>query len=316
MSFNPLMIRLIPSFVDELDQAPTVVELGNQTFNPTLGGRLTAADDLVLPRVVAFLKRKGKSFDERQIEALMAAPPEAQKPLTASYYRALGFSEYTAIDVNSLYGSVIMDLNVDLIEAYGFRKTFDLVTNNGTGEHIFNQYAVFKNMHQLARVGGILLFVLPCYNWLNHGFYNFNPLLFTDLAAANDYQIVRLGIGCPFGQEIAAEGARVADREMRPPWQPDNVALTLADFQSRGAVAPRTLRNTLRSVARSTLGRRAAQMSKLPGAIEGLAERSFNVMVIAALRKTSEAPFRVPLQGMYSGSNVESDNLRQSYQVA
>jgi hypothetical protein len=310
------MIKLIPSLLDDLGEVPTVVELGNQTFDPTLSGRLTDPEDLMLPRVLDFLKRRGKPYDDRQLRALMELSPAAQKPKTADYFKALGFAGYTAIDVNSMYGSLVMDLNVDLADTYGFRETYDLVTNNGTGEHIFNQYAVFKNMHQLAKVGGVLLFVLPFYNWLNHGFYNFNPLLFTDLATANQYQIVRLGIGCSYGQEVAAEGARVSDREMRLPWQPDNPALKVSDFQARGAVRPRTLRNTLASVARSALGHGGPdQMSPLPGVIEKLAERAYNINVVAALRKTGDMPFRMPLQGMYAGDNVESDRLRAQYEA-
>lgn len=46
----------------------------------------------------------------------MALDTEAQKPHTVSYYKALGFVDYNAIDVNNLYGSLIMDLNVDLRE--------------------------------------------------------------------------------------------------------------------------------------------------------------------------------------------------------
>ena len=88
----------------------------------------------------------------------MALPPAAQKEHTASYYQALGFTRYEAIDVNARYGSLIMDLNVDLRETYGFAQTYDLCTNNGTGEHVFNQAAVFRNMHHLIQPGGVLLF--------------------------------------------------------------------------------------------------------------------------------------------------------------
>jgi len=317
MSFTPLMIKLIPSLLDDLTARPAVVELGNQTFDPTISGQLSKAEDLMLPRVLSFLDKRGKPFDRAQIEKLAALSPEQQKPHTATYFKALGFSDYTAIDVNALYGSLIMDLNVDLGDTYGYTKTFDLVTNNGTGEHIFNQHAVFKNMHQLAAVGGVLLFVLPFYNWMNHGFFNFNPLLFTDLAAANDYEIVRIAVGCPVGQEVAAREARVGDQEMRLPWQPDTDTLTIADFQTRGAIRPRTPRNMANAAFKVMVGRgdTVRQESKLPGVVESLAERVPNINVVAALRKKRDEPFRMPLQGMYSGSNVESAELRKQYRA-
>ena len=315
MSFTPLMIKLIPSLIDDLRATPTVCELGNQTFDPTISGQLTKPEDLIIPRVMAFLDKRGKPWDRAELQRLAAMTPEEQKPHTASYFRALGFASYDAIDVNSLYGSMIMDLNVDLREKYAFTQTYDLVTNNGTGEHIFNQYAVMKNMHQLTKVGGMLLFVLPFYNWMNHGFFNFNPLLFTDLAAANGYDVVRVEVGCPVGQEAAARESRVNDREMRLPWQPETAPLTIADFQRRGAIVPRTPRNVASATVKTLLGRgeEVRQMSPLPGVVEKLAERVPNINVIAALRKTRDAEFQVPLQGMYAGQNVESADLRARY---
>ena len=315
MSFTPLMIKLIPSLIDDLPAIPTVCELGNQTFDPTISGQLAKPEDLIIPRVMAFLDKRGKPWDRAELQRLAAMTPEEQKPHTASYFRALGFASYDAIDVNSLYGSMIMDLNVDLREKYAFTQTYDLVTNNGTGEHIFNQYAVVKNMHQLTKVGGMLLFVLPFYNWMNHGFFNFNPLLFTDLAAANGYDVVRLAVGCPVGQEAAARESRVNDREMRLPWQPETAPLTIADFQRRGAIVPRTPRNVASATVKTLLGRgeEVRQMSPLPGVVEKLAERVPNINVIAALRKTRDAEFQVPLQGMYAGQNVESADLRACY---
>lgn len=316
MSFTPLMMKLVAALVDDLPPNPTVIELGNQTFDPTIRGTLTKDEDRIFPLVLRFLERRGKPFDKAKLLEIMALSPEAQKPHTATYYKALGFSSYDAIDVNSVYGSMIMDLNVDLRERYGFNKTYDLVTNNGTGEHIFNQYTVFKNAHDLTKVGGVMLFVLPFYNWMNHGFFNFNPLLFADLAAANGYEIVRMSVACPVGQEVTASEARVSDAEMRLSWQPSTDALSLEDFQKRGAIKPRTPRNMAGMALRALTGRDVGgQGSKLPGVVEKLAERVSNINVVAALRKTTNAPFAVPLQGMYSGANVEGSELRARYGV-
>ena len=314
MSFTPLMTKLVAYLIEDLPKAPSVMELGNQTFDPTLSGQLTESDDLTLPRVIEFLKRRSIPFDKARLDELCRMSPVEAKPHTASYFKALGFSSYTAIDVNSVYGSLIMDLNVDLKDTYGFSDTFDLVTNNGTGEHIFNQYSVFKNMHQLTKVGGVQLIVLPFYNWMNHGFFNFNPLLFADMATANGYEIIRIAVACPVGQEVAAMESRVSDQEVRLPWQPTTETLTLADFQSRGAIRPRTPRNIAFGTLNTLLGRGGqGQMSKLPGVVEKLAERVTNINVVAALRKTQDQPFRMPLQGMYSGQNVESKQLREQY---
>jgi hypothetical protein len=67
------------------------------------------------------------------------------------------------------------------------------VTNNGTGEHLFNQAAVFENCHNLCEAGGVMLHQLPFSGWWNHGFFCIQPVLFVDLARANDYEILFAG---------------------------------------------------------------------------------------------------------------------------
>lgn len=315
MSFTPLMMKLTACLVDELGTGPTVMELGNQTFDPTLRSHQLDPRNDILPLVIRYPSDKGIPFDRERIEYLRQLSPEDAKPHTETYYKALGFSEYAAIDVNSTYGSLIMDLNADLRDTYGYIKTFDLVTNNGTGEHIFNQFAVFKNMHQLAKVNGILLFVLPFYNWLNHGFFNFNPLLFTDLAAANDYEVVRLSIAGAVGHEIEAKVDGHNSREISFDWEPDDPQLSLDEFQSRGAIWPWTPRSVVKRGLKTLMTGKnpIAQMSRLPAALVSLADRTPNINVVAALRKTNDDEFKVPLQGMYAGANVEDDKLSAAY---
>lgn len=109
---------------------------------------------------------------------------------TKDFYKVLGF-EYSCIDVNTNQGAIIADLNRPIRPQLkiGYHT---LVTNNGTGEHIFDQRLVFENAHELCNVGGVMLHVLPFAPWENHGFYNYNPILFRDLAAANGYKILFL----------------------------------------------------------------------------------------------------------------------------
>lgn len=119
---------------------------------------------------------------------------------TQAFYESLGF-EYLALDVNENMGAKIVDLN---ITGHGLKA--DLVTNNGTSEHIFNQAAVFQNAHEISSC--LMLHFLPFTPWLNHGFYNYNPIFFRDLSAANDYEIVFAEIGNRSGEwiELGPEG--------------------------------------------------------------------------------------------------------------
>ena len=98
----------------------------------------------------------------------------------------MGFDQYVALDVNERMDALVVDLNqpIDL----GSVGTFDLVVDNGTGEHLFNQFAVWSNHHKLTKVGGVLLKIMPFTPWFNHGFFNFNPILYRDVANANAYE--------------------------------------------------------------------------------------------------------------------------------
>lgn len=108
---------------------------------------------------------------------------------TIDFYKKLGIDDYRALDVNTRMGATIADLNYPVHLAPA-----DLVTNDGTGEHIFDQASVFWNIHNLCKPGGVILQILPMSPWVNHGFYNYNPILFRDIAAANGYEWLYLSI--------------------------------------------------------------------------------------------------------------------------
>jgi len=84
-----------------------------------------------------------------------------------------------------------MDLNLNLAQEYGFNKQYDLVTDIGVSEHLFDQAMFFKNAHQLTKVGGLMLFVLPFLGYTNHGFVNYQPCLIEDLVCANSYKLMQ-----------------------------------------------------------------------------------------------------------------------------
>ena len=170
MGFSNLITKAVGSVAAELvtNKRPTVIELGNQTLKNT--------------------KARGEIYQKLGID------PPAELGGTKDWYLSLGFERYLAIDVNTERDAIAMDLNVDISKTYGFTKQFDLVTNNGTGEHVFNQYMVFKNAHDLCRTGGFMIHVLPFYRWVDHGFFNYNPNLFPCLANQNGYELRELWI--------------------------------------------------------------------------------------------------------------------------
>lgn len=112
-------------------------------------------------------------------------------------YKSLGFTMYKCIDADGRHNALKFDLNACLVEDYKFLEKFDLVTNLGTTEHVFDQCRVFKNIHDLCANNGIMIHEVPFQKYLNHGFYNYQPTFFYDLASANHYELVGIYLGLP-----------------------------------------------------------------------------------------------------------------------
>lgn len=99
--------------------------------------------------------------------------------------------DYTSIDLDPLDPeSLQWDLNYVSCPEEHLGK-YDIVTNHGTTEHLIGQVTSFKLMHDLMKVGGISIHVLPCLE-ANHGFYSYSPVFFECLAKFNDYEVVGL----------------------------------------------------------------------------------------------------------------------------
>lgn len=106
----------------------------------------------------------------------------------SKFYQSLGCGKYISIDGNGR-GSVTADLNKPLDPALG---RFDIVTDFGTGEHVFHQMQVWKSLHHLAKENGHIVFDRPCDGYEGHCFYLIQWNLITALAHANAYVVVKL----------------------------------------------------------------------------------------------------------------------------
>jgi hypothetical protein len=108
--------------------------------------------------------------------------------------------DYTCIDLDGHAGALRLDLNTcsALDVGIGCVNAFDVVTNHGTSEHVFNQYNVFKLMHDLTKLGGMMIHAVPTPRFGKpHGFYFYDETIFYDLAHANNYGMDRLFVGEP-----------------------------------------------------------------------------------------------------------------------
>ena len=254
MAFNNIMQLATATLVkqESFNKGATVVEWGNQRFR--------YSEDWL---------NKCEQTSGRKL----------RKPTQYvwEYFEDLGFSDYLAIDINTELRSIAMDLNFILKDKYNYTTQFDYVTNNGTGEHIFDQRTVFENMHNLCKVGGTMINVLPFAPWFNHCFYSFHPGLFRDIAAANGYTWRFMWLAQNTGKytDCPTDIDSWTHYEQKKPRKP---------------------------------------LSQLEKAYDELHDRdgtSQNVSIVTAYTKTKDAPFQIPFQGRYVNDIV--DELKSEY---
>jgi SAM-dependent methyltransferase len=105
-----------------------------------------------------------------------------------TFFYKLGFDSVESCDYSSFQeADHVFDLNLPVPSH--LHNKYDVIVDFGTTEHIFNLPQVLKNLHDMLKVGGRVIHMLPSSNWVDHGFYMFSPTLFHDYYSANKWQI-------------------------------------------------------------------------------------------------------------------------------
>lgn len=102
-------------------------------------------------------------------------------------YESLGIKEYQCIDISGKGDAIVHDLNKPFEDQSKFNK-FDIVTDHGSCEHVFNIPECYKTMHNLTKLGGYIIITQGFLS--KNGFYNFDELFLEEVAAVNNYKIV------------------------------------------------------------------------------------------------------------------------------
>jgi hypothetical protein len=96
--------------------------------------------------------------------------------------------DHVSLDWNGLDGAVLVDLRVPVDRKLWGK--FDVVTDFGCSEHVENQYEVNRNIHRLARAGGLIIRTVPFTGtWLGHCPYRYRVDAFEKLARACTYEL-------------------------------------------------------------------------------------------------------------------------------
>ena len=225
-------------------------------------------------------------------ELLDLVSPDYDGSLTArDFYAGLGIADYVAIDFNGAQGALSFDLNNDLGQTYGYGETFDLVTNFGTSEHCFNQFAIFKNIHNLCGKGGYIAHTLPSQGWGRHCLFRYDVNFFADLAKANDYDLLVLKPFLRIGNYVKRDRSTTIDP-----------ILTLCNSILRQMDQPASREPPARGPAARAAEKALRRKELLALRAVGKSNALFSITLGCLLRKKNDAPFVTPIQGMYANS--------------
>ena len=104
-----------------------------------------------------------------------------------NFYEMLGIEKYICVDINGDHGAIKLDLNYPL-EDKSFYNQFDLVTDHGCNEHVFNVSEAYRTLHRLCKPGGLIIISQSV--WGGNGYFLFDLSFFEGIAGANNYKIL------------------------------------------------------------------------------------------------------------------------------
>jgi SAM-dependent methyltransferase len=153
----------------------SVMEVGSQELHLSMDNFKQLVDAAGIP-----------DYDEKSLPNLDNWP--AQPRCSARYfYEMLGAKQYRCMDLNQEFGAIAHDLNLPFTDE-SFYNQFDLVTDHGACEHVFNIAETYRTMHRLCKPGGMISIMQGVYG--GNGYFNFDMSFFEGMAAANDYKIL------------------------------------------------------------------------------------------------------------------------------
>lgn len=116
-----------------------------------------------------FNRALAKAGSDKTIDQVAAEDGYAEGALTA-----LGYGQIEALDASAFEGAQhIHDLNEPIPDS--LTAQFDVVFDGGTIEHIFDVPAVFENVLNMLKPGGVFVSANGMNGWWGHGLYQFGP---------------------------------------------------------------------------------------------------------------------------------------------
>lgn len=136
--------------------------------------------------MILYSQIKFKSICDLGDQQFMSCYPFTEGSYVKFFYEKRGV-DYLSVDVNGKGDSTYLDLN----KPEFLDRKFDVVTNIGTLEHVYNFYMGLKHMHELCDDRGFMVHISPVLdNWPKHGYNYVSTQFFRDLARLCKYSLI------------------------------------------------------------------------------------------------------------------------------
>jgi SAM-dependent methyltransferase len=174
---------------NKLPAGRRVVEIGAQQLsNEFVGARDKLAELCHL--FGASPPELGGALATESVAGLELLPDAA--PASRIFWETLGFA-YAAVEYAGHRDAIALDLNKDSVP-HKLKRSFDIVINTGTTEHVADQANAFQIIHDLTAPGGLMFHDVPAGGMMTHGFFGYNMQFFFMLCRDNNYEVVDLGL--------------------------------------------------------------------------------------------------------------------------
>ncbi|HEY5298464.1 MAG TPA: hypothetical protein VIK59_11125 [Verrucomicrobiae bacterium] len=130
----------------------------------------------------------GMNESKNKLEAILSD----QKGFAEPFFKLLGTTEADSIDASSYEGaSHVLDMNQPIKE--NLKGKFSVVIDGGSLEHVFNFPVAIRNCMEMIQPSGHFIGIVPCNNFMGHGFYQFSPeLFFRIFTEQNGFQMEKM----------------------------------------------------------------------------------------------------------------------------
>jgi hypothetical protein len=104
-------------------------------------------------------------------------------------YNKRGVKRHVSIDINGGSGSVCIDLDKQIPD--NLHGKFNVLTDYGTGEHVNNQYMLFKNKFLLCQKDAVMIHAVPLIGFCpDHGRYYYTEDIMKELADICNFELL------------------------------------------------------------------------------------------------------------------------------